>query len=745
MRFHLLSVFWGEEFTDRFARVALRSLLAPGNLPAVASTHRLVHHIHTTAADADRLSANPIFKEAQRYAEYRMHTVSLTETERRNPGSHWILWHRGAAQLDGPDDVLITVAPDHLFSRDTMARWAALFLGGRLAVFCPGVQVVLETLQEEIERSFPAPSPIDVGIDDLHAMMFRHLHPMKVTMLRGSPRCILHPEEHLRPIDGYGFVQNVLGSHAVAFRPRAIRVNRHFCPVEHLDRVAFEPCQYLSLEPALKALSLYLHPWRLDDAALNQFGEWADVYLFDVNLRESRTAHVYALGRSIPLPERRRAELASRSFVAQMHAARGVFKLWRALREAGRSRAALWLAAAHTHARLRRRLAPRLPATIFVPEESVLGRLEAGERARLLASEGRALIALLRAHVAEGRHTLVRGNRLIRADGGAIRMMDGACYSVARDGEVRVTAGPIHVEDMDVYVISRPLVPLPLDFPRVTDVPLVRWVLDGSAQWLRRSNSGARQLLREFPRLHASVVGLRDAWYSRFGRGAPAAADVMDGSSPALAAYSRALACRTADALRQLYGFYRDTVLAGTGVGVSPEARFIGPDAPGESASELLWSAVQSAPRFSEAWLELGFARLDAGHPETAIEAFERASTLPPVLPARPHDPDPRLVAALERARLLISRNQLPDALAALEAVPLVRPVPRTFHAVRARLLLHAGRIDQALQEFSHCMTGYAAFPSFGDLLPRDADALDATLKDAAPAQHRSPEKRASS
>jgi hypothetical protein len=37
MRFHLLSVFWGEEFTDLFSRIALRSLLAPGNLPALGS------------------------------------------------------------------------------------------------------------------------------------------------------------------------------------------------------------------------------------------------------------------------------------------------------------------------------------------------------------------------------------------------------------------------------------------------------------------------------------------------------------------------------------------------------------------------------------------------------------------------------------------------------------------------------------------------------------------------------------
>lgn len=745
MRFHLLSVFWGDEFTERFTRIALRSLLAPRNLPALAAAHEVVYHILTTAGDAKWLAANPVFQEAGRYVEFKIHKVSMTETERRNPGSHWMLWHNGASLLERDDDVLITVAPDHLFSGDALERWARLFLDGWLAVFCPGVQVVVETLQQEIEDAFPGTGPIDVPLGDLHGMMLRHFHAVKIAMLRGNPRCHIHPEEHLRAVDGYGLLQNVLGSHAVAFRPRAIRVNLHFCPVEKLDRVAFEPCRYLSLEPAIKGLTTYLQPWRFDDVAANHYGEWSDVYMFDVNQRESRTSHVYALNGSIPPPERRRAELASRSFVAQMHAARAIFRVWRALHESGRSRAALWLAAAHTHGRLRRRFAPRLPITVFVPEESVFGRLEADERKRLLASGGRALVAALKGHVAEGRHTIARGARLAACDahsasdsasastGSAIPMMDGSCYSVGRRGEARVTAGPIRIpgiEDIDVYVVSRPLVPLTLGTLRISDTRPVRWVIDGSVQWPRKARSAARGRLRTFPRIHSVVLGARDAWYRRF-RGGAQQAETVGGASPALTAYREALVCRTAAAFRQLYGFYRNTVLAGTGVRVAPEERFTRHDASGTGAGVLLAKAVEAEPRFAEAWVELGFDHLEAGRVDAAHEAFAKASTLPPYLPARSMDPDPRLVAALERARIFMSRNELPEALAALESVPPVRAVPRGFHQTRARLLVHAGRLDEALDAFGRCMTGYAVHPSFGDQLPRDARALEATLEGA--------------
>src|SRR5204863_8171032 len=109
---------------------------------------------------------------------------------------------------------------------------------------------------------------------------------------------------------------------------------------------------------------------------------------------------------------------------------------------------------------------------------------------------GRALIATLRAHVAAGRHTIARGDRLVPAEGGAIRMLDGSCYSVARRGQVRVTAGPIRVDDIDIYGISRPLVPLALRSPRITDTPLVRSTIDGSARRIRLTRSFARRQLR---------------------------------------------------------------------------------------------------------------------------------------------------------------------------------------------------------------------------------------------------------
>jgi tetratricopeptide (TPR) repeat protein len=730
MRFHLLTVVWGAEFTDRFARITLRSLLAPGNLPDLAAAYPVVYDIHTTGADAERLRAHPIFRQTSQFVEFRLHSFPIAQINPKNPSSHWILWHRGAAQLRDGNDVLVTVAADHLFSRGTLLRWADLFQRGKVAVFGSGVQVVAETIEEEVERTFPPAQPIDLPVEALHDLMFRHLHPVKISMLRGSPRWIAHPEEHLRPLPGYGIAQNVLTSHAVAFRPRAVRMNDNFCPVEKLDRVAFEPCRYLSLEPALKNASLYLRPWQMDGHTLSHFGEWADHFFFAANLLESRTTHVYPIAGPIPPTESRGAELSARFFVGQMHASRQIFRLWRCLRDRGRYSAARWLAAAQMHARLRRRLALRVPATVFVPAEPVLARITASERMGLLAQGGHRLIAAMRAHVAEGHHRLARGDWLAPSAAGAIRAADGSRYVTAARGAARVVAGPIRLDGIEIYTIDRALTPLALRPSTAADASglVVRSLRERASRAKARAKAALLRQLQRNHRLYRLALEARIALDRRL-RGSdatPRAGSVRE-IEPALAAYRRGLAWRALDAMHQLYAFYQTAVLARTAVTVAPATR-LGPAAASSRACQALADAVRQSPRFAEAWLELGFARLAAAEPEAASVAFTRASTLPPMLERTRSDPDPRTVAAIERARLLVLESRPADALAVLDAAPLVPPVPWAFHDLRARLLLQAGRSDEALDAFERCMRRDHIHPSFAELLPRNLAMLEATV-----------------
>jgi hypothetical protein len=67
MRILLSVALWGQKYAETFARYALASQLAEGNLPSLSVKHQLTYHIVTTRRDADWLRAQPSCRSLERY------------------------------------------------------------------------------------------------------------------------------------------------------------------------------------------------------------------------------------------------------------------------------------------------------------------------------------------------------------------------------------------------------------------------------------------------------------------------------------------------------------------------------------------------------------------------------------------------------------------------------------------------------------------------------------------------------
>ena len=712
MKLRFVTVAWGEAFIDRFLRLALRTLLAPGNIPSLIARHEVAYSFFTTPRDAERLLGNPLFQQLARTVDLDLVRFSPSEIQTSDPSSHWILWRRGTAQAQRDGAAMITVAPDHLFARDTLQVWTDLLESGRLAIFCPGVQVVLETIEQTLGADFPAATPIDLSRDALTALMFRHLHPVNITMFRDSPRYMMHPEYHLRAIAGKGFTQNIVASHAVAFWPGLIKMNDTMCPLEQLDRVAFVPSGFLSAESLLKFLRLYLRPWRLDADTLGYLGQWADFFMTPANIRESAVTHGYGITGPLADLERRAEANAARFYVQQVAASRRIHRLWHGLRSLGLREAPRWLAAAHMHGRLRRRLAVPETATVYVPSDTALARLAGDEVARLLAHGGDALIAALRAHVAPGHRRHRRGDHLPVGDG-------------ARGATARILEGPTSIDGLLVYVVDRPFGGIGTTQVLASDRGARPRRARGGT--LRTVLAARKRALIPFvlrhPTLHALVRVLRRLRPHETDRAheEPRAERGPRGNE-ALDHYRRALAWRGRSALDELFGFYQRRVLAGTGLQAAPAQRLATLAHP-DITAPLRWlaDAVAIAPEFAEAWLELGYFRLDHGDHAGAAAAFERAVALPPTLPRSAGDPHHRTLAACEWASLLAAEDRVGEALDLLGRTD-AGPRPWRSHLARARLMLADGQAKDALDWFERAMQADGVAPQFADLLPQDLD-----------------------
>lgn len=719
MKYRLITVIWGQAHTDIFLRLTLRSLLAPGNL-AGAPAGTFSYKIYTTREDADRLQADAHFRRACELADVSIETFSLKEIDAGNSISHWVLWCRGIAQARKNGEIVITVAGDHILSRGTLARWRELFESGSVAIFSPGLQVVCETLKPELDRRFPQAMPIDLPVEDLRALMLAHLHPSNIIMFPDCPATTTHPEYRLMPLPGRGFQQSIRTSHAVAFNPGAVATTDNLCPLEKLDRIAFEPCRFLSAEPFFKAAPHYMMHERLDDVALSRLGSWADEYMSPVHMLESDVVHSYSLTASSPA-ELRMGEQALGFQRRQLLASRTLFRVWRSLRTAGLIETARWLAAGAVYGRLRRQIALRGPLTVFAPIDYSLLRIAPDQANSLLNGKARALIKTIKGHIALGEHAFKPGQRLdIFRDGGIV-LADGRGLDRRADGRIRIVGQPLRVDNILIYPVDRPLMRLSMRaLTREDRLAQVRRICRRS---LLPSKAQLKQLviagLRECPRAMALAQKIRNRMY--------AAGNLETDGTPsltleALAALRGAVRARAIAQAQRLNRFYATEVLGGGPLENTVLTRFSQclepPDAVSNDPAAGLMAVLDVSPDFSEAWLETAYQRRDAGDLDGALDALAKAATTKPRLRRSLADPHPHLVAAIEIAMIHSDRQEPAQALAALEAAPHTRPYPWRGYFLKGAALSQTGRAQDAIAAFDRCMIADNVMPGLDGVLP---------------------------
>ena len=71
-------VVWGEEFVEKCLAFDLASLLAPGNIPALASEGGVIIDVFTAEADQELLLDHPVFRTIKRFADVRITCIPDT-------------------------------------------------------------------------------------------------------------------------------------------------------------------------------------------------------------------------------------------------------------------------------------------------------------------------------------------------------------------------------------------------------------------------------------------------------------------------------------------------------------------------------------------------------------------------------------------------------------------------------------------------------------------------------------------
>lgn len=177
-------VIWGEAFIEKCLRLDLASLLAPGNIPALAERGSVMFDIFTAEQDQEQLLSAPVFRQIQRLAEVRVTAIPDTliahpKSEATPDPARWTLagaQYTSAIAARHLDADFVFVGAGNIYSES--------FLSGAKQYIEDGFGAVVTTalraaegpmLEEQASRQKGGPAVIEIDSADLLAYAAQHM------------------------------------------------------------------------------------------------------------------------------------------------------------------------------------------------------------------------------------------------------------------------------------------------------------------------------------------------------------------------------------------------------------------------------------------------------------------------------------------------------------------------------------------------------------------------------------------
>lgn len=463
MHFSLSTSVWGNWHLRAFTDITVPTLLSPGNIPALSSTHKCEHRIYTTPGGRRYLSAHPIMKKLARYAT--VDYVVPTNKEILHSDYHIIWWHDTAAECARMEKIMVVVPPDIAWTDGAFGYLGpAMSREGLRAVSCPHIRVVSETaMPEMIDQYSTGPGcEMIISPSDIVRLGMRHMHPLSAATIWGMPYC--RPTlEAIWTVPGQGFLVRQFVRELFAIDTRRVSLSecfygRELTSIDELDVGADTNDLFmLSLTPLMKDAGHYYpkgHPLNEVDLASTSLHPLNKTPL---NWEIIRQPVRMSLGAPHP---KIWSSVERRSLVKSWRAilARECQLIWGALHEQKCRKAAQLLSLAIQDTPFLARWRGRGPVTILVPADSALSRETAVDLAK--AGNEAALIKTLANHVLMGVHDLPAAGAMqgttMRSIGGKILKIQDVAGKTRINDRANIL-GSTSVEGHKIYVIDAPL------------------------------------------------------------------------------------------------------------------------------------------------------------------------------------------------------------------------------------------------------------------------------------------------
>ena len=181
---HIVSQLWGQRYIKLYADVVIPSLLASGNLPALAPAPS-VYTIYTTAEDRNTRERHPNFARlTAAVSPWCQVEFSIISTDIDNPYETMSACHGDAiARAEQRDAAILFLQPDVVVGQGSLETVRRALEEGRRLVLAPGLRTCLEEVTAALAQHEDRAGAAAPTARELVALALRDLHPISLSLM----------------------------------------------------------------------------------------------------------------------------------------------------------------------------------------------------------------------------------------------------------------------------------------------------------------------------------------------------------------------------------------------------------------------------------------------------------------------------------------------------------------------------------------------------------------------------------
>lgn len=230
----MLVAVWGARYVDRFTELSLASILAPGNLPALAGATDLELVILTSAGDQPQLDASAAIARVREHCRVNYENIDDLIADQIYGVTLTLAYHRGVTSCGATmlEKHFLFLNSDLILADGSLRAVAHRILKGERAILANSIRAISEELEGPLRaRAMAGHGTFVVSPRELVGMALEAMHPTQIAKIVNSGMChSIHVNQFYWQVDSDTLVSRHFLMFMLCLRPtRLVAEAQGFC------------------------------------------------------------------------------------------------------------------------------------------------------------------------------------------------------------------------------------------------------------------------------------------------------------------------------------------------------------------------------------------------------------------------------------------------------------------------------------------------------------------------------------